>query len=97
MSTTPAGGYEYDGATEISTITDADAAHIAEQVVASGAEAAVVCGVHAPVNPAQELAMGRQLQQLLPQMAGGPTAPSAHAYVVCAAGSNVCVVIILQP
>lgn len=68
----PAGGYEYDGATEIWPLqAAADAATAAERVLQAGATAVAVCGVHAPMNRAQELAFAAELTAQLQQRAPG--------------------------
>ncbi|WIA30433.1 hypothetical protein OEZ86_000517 [Tetradesmus obliquus] len=66
------GGFEYDGTTETSPLqVSTDAATVADAMLAAGAAAAAVCGVHAPLNPCQELAFGQELQVSLQQRAPG--------------------------
>ncbi|WIA10376.1 hypothetical protein OEZ85_010568 [Tetradesmus obliquus] len=66
------GGFEYDGTTEISLLqASTDAATAADAMLAAGAAAAAVCGVHTPLNPCQELAFGQELQAALQQRAPG--------------------------
>lgn len=67
-----AGGFEYDGTTEMTPLqASTDAATAANAMLAAGAAAAAVCGVHAPLNPSQELAFGQELQAALQQRAPG--------------------------
>jgi N-methylhydantoinase A/oxoprolinase/acetone carboxylase beta subunit len=42
-------------------------------MLAAGAAAAAVCGVHAPLNPSQELAFAAALKATLQQQAPGKT------------------------
>lgn len=59
--------------TEISHISDNDVTHAADQILQQGAEAVVVAGVHATLNPWQELAFEKALRQQLDSKAPGVT------------------------
>jgi hypothetical protein len=67
-----AGGFENDGTTEISPLqASTDAAQAADTMLAAGAAAAAVCGVHSPLNPSQEIAFAAELEAALQQRAPG--------------------------
>lgn len=72
-----AGGYEYDGR-QISTVSAADVTKAVELVLRHDAAAVVVCGVHAPVNPAQELDFATQLKTELQRKAPGMVGEQAN-------------------
>eukprot|EP00775_Hariotina_reticulata_P011653 gene11653-11798_t len=61
------GGFEYDGRSVICATNPADAVTAAEAMLCCGAQAAVVCGVHATVNPQQEEEFAALLQERLSQ------------------------------
>lgn len=65
------GGLEFDGVTEISPVCDGDPTQAAELITQLGADAVVVSGVHAPLNPAQEVAFAERLRQELQSRAPG--------------------------
>jgi N-methylhydantoinase A/oxoprolinase/acetone carboxylase beta subunit len=66
-----AGGLEFDGVTEISHMCEDDVTHAADQILQLGAEAVVVAGVHATLNPWQELEFEKGLRRQLKSQAPG--------------------------
>lgn len=77
-----AGGYEYDGTTEISPLqASSTAASTAELVLQAGAQAVAVCGVHAPINPSQELMFAAELAAHMQQRA--PGSKHVHILLLC--------------
>jgi hypothetical protein len=71
----PAGGLEFDGVTEISHFDDSDITRAADQILKAAPGAVVVSGVHATLNPAQEVTCAQQLKQQLEARAPGTAAP----------------------
>lgn len=76
------GGYEFDGK-EISALSPADVSTAADLIIERGAAAVVVCGVHAPVNPAQELDFAAKLTEELKQRDPGGMCRPKRAYLLC--------------
>jgi hypothetical protein len=79
-----AGGFEYDGTTEILPLqASTDAAQAAEIMLVAGASAAAVCGVHSPLNPSQEVAFAAELQVALQQRAPGELQLLRSHWFIC--------------
>jgi hypothetical protein len=69
ITATHAGGYEYDGRTEIAEVDAVEVREAARKVAEAGLRCVVVSGVFSVVNPGQEARVVALLEQALHELA----------------------------